>query len=223
VNDVCHGLAGCDLESYKKNITSIVDQTQKANIQVLIMTASQIHDLSDPMNQQLAAYNDFLHQLAAERKLPLADVNADETEAEKMFTPDFPYHSLTVDGVHMNPHGDQMMALSVLKAFGLNNAQLMHVQQHWLNQTNGGVAEGTVTLAASTRITLRDSDKLEQIALANKQDVSDFLTPIYLQIVIDQARANSTETSLTKLQTAARAVFAQKIVDLLKSPLPGAK
>ena len=38
---------------------------------------------------------------------------------------------LTTDGVHMNPAGNQMMASGVLRALGLDDAQLKKAQESW--------------------------------------------------------------------------------------------
>jgi lysophospholipase L1-like esterase len=217
VNDVWHGLTGCDLETYKKNITSIVDQAQQANIRVVLLTATMIQESDNPLNQKLAAYNDFLRGLAQERKLPLADLNEAERAALKAIPADAPYKHLTVDGVHMNPHGNQMMALGVLKAFGLTDAQLAQVKEHWLDEPSGASAEGNAALMCSVGITLRESDALEQQAVANKKLLTEYLAPLYLQALIEQAKSDATQTDLAALQTAAQALFAQKVADLAKS------
>jgi hypothetical protein len=214
VNDVWHGVAGVDLETYKKNITSIVDQAQKANIQVMILTATMIQEGDNAFNQKLATYNDFLRGLAKERKLPLADLNEEEHETLKDILPN---RHVAADGVHMNPRGDHMMALGVLKAFGLTDAQLAKVQDAWLDEPGGAVAEGAVRLMGSASITLRESDALEGLAQANKQTLIDFLSPIYFQALSEQAKSNATETNLDKLQSLAQVTFAQKVADLVKS------
>jgi hypothetical protein len=38
---------------------------------------------------------------------------------------------LTSDGVHMNPEGDRVMAEGVLKAFGLDDAQIKKAKEAW--------------------------------------------------------------------------------------------
>ena len=38
---------------------------------------------------------------------------------------------LTSDGVHMNHEGNRVMALGVLQAFGLNEAELKKAQEAW--------------------------------------------------------------------------------------------
>ena len=214
VNDVWHGVAGVDLETYKKNITSIVDQAQKANIQVMILTPTMIQEGNNAFNDKLATYVDFLRDLTKERKLPLADLNADEHEALMGLLPG---RHLAADGVHMNPRGDHMMALGVLKAFGLTDAQLAKVEASWLDEPNGAVAEGAARLMGSAPITLRESDALENLAQANKQTLIDYLSSIYFQALLEQGKASATETSLEKLQALAQVTYAQKIADLVRN------
>jgi lysophospholipase L1-like esterase len=100
-----------------------VEQCQARGVKVLILTATVIgEELDKSDNKKLAAYNDFLRKLAKEKKCPLADLNAmfqKTLKAKKK--PDL---LLTVDGVHMNPAGDLLMAEGVLKAFGLTNRQI---------------------------------------------------------------------------------------------------
>ena len=131
VNDVWHGAKGISLEDYKANITKIVEQCQATNIQVMILTATMIkEDQATPENQKLVAYNDFLRTLAKEKKCLLADLNADmqaaiakaDVKSGKV---------LTKDGVHMNDAGNVMMATGVLRAFGLNEAQMAKAQKTW--------------------------------------------------------------------------------------------
>src|SRR5205085_2328900 len=117
VNDVWHGERGVPLEPYKKNITQIVDRAQAAGIKVVILTSTLIgEDVPNPNNQKAIPYNEFLRELAKEKKCPLADLNAEMQAALKAAAPAHPKggNILTVDGVHMNPAGNQMMAVGVL-------------------------------------------------------------------------------------------------------------
>lgn len=137
VNDVWHGAKGVELPDYKKNITEIVDKAQKAGIKVMILTSTMIkEDAGNDLNKKLAAYNDFLRDLAKERKLPLADLNSlmqETIEAMKKTAP-LPAgkNYLTSDGVHMAAAGNQMMAVGVLKAFGLDDAQIAKARMAWM-------------------------------------------------------------------------------------------
>jgi lysophospholipase L1-like esterase len=132
VNDVWHGARGVVLEDYKKNITEIVDLCKKADIKVMILTSTMIQeDPAGDMNQKLKPYNDFLIELAKEKNLPLADLNADMQAAIKASEDKKGGKLLTSDGVHMNPDGNKMMAVGVLKAFGLDEKQIEKAQAEW--------------------------------------------------------------------------------------------
>jgi len=134
VNDVWHGANGIPLEPYKKNITEIVEKCQAAGVKVMILTATMIgEDAPNSNNQKLAAYNDFLRDLAKKKKCRLADLNADMQAAIAKAKKESNHQGnlLTSDGVHMNPEGNRLMATGVLKAFGLNARQLKKAQASW--------------------------------------------------------------------------------------------
>ena len=86
VNDVWHfklrlgkrTFKGVSLEDYKKNITSIIDQTQAAGIKVMILTSTMIgEDPARELNQNLIPYNEFLRKIAQEKKCLLVDLDKD--------------------------------------------------------------------------------------------------------------------------------------------------
>ena len=132
VNDVWHGANGVPLDQYKINITKIVDQCQTAGVKVMILTSTMIgEDQPNPNNQKLVAYNHFLKELAKEKKCLLADLNADMQAIITKAGAEKKGNILTGDGVHMNPAGDQMMALGVLKAFGLSDEQIEKAKASW--------------------------------------------------------------------------------------------
>ena len=135
VNDVWHGATGVDLPDFETNITSIVDQANAAGIKVVILTATMIHeDPNDPLNQKLIPYNEFLKKLASQRHLLLADLNAAmqaEIASRHLADPSAKGNVLTVDGVHMNAYGNQMMATGILKALGLSPQQMASSKAAW--------------------------------------------------------------------------------------------
>jgi lysophospholipase L1-like esterase len=173
VNDVWHGVNGVELEPYKQNITSIVDQATAAGIKVIILTATMIsEEQAAPNNQKLMAYNDFLRDLAAKRHFPLADLNADMQAAlvqQKAMVPNFKGNLLTKDGVHPNGIGHEMMAAGVLKALGLTDAQLADARKSWSALPNGQ----TLILGAS--MTVDQYLKLRTAAASQGHSAEDML------------------------------------------------
>ena len=150
VNDVWHGKNGVPLNdaaaavegayppnvvaqrgTYEKNIAQIVEKATAAGVKVVLLTATVIQEkLDNAENAKLAPYNEFLRTLAKEKKLPLADLNA--MFQERIKAANQPGKNVfTGDGVHMRPEGDKVMALGVLKAFGLDDAQLKKAQDAW--------------------------------------------------------------------------------------------
>jgi lysophospholipase L1-like esterase len=117
--------------TYQKNITAIIDRATAAGVKPVILTATVIkEDLATPENARLAPYNEFLRQLAKERNLPLADLNA--MFQERIKAENKPNEKvLTSDGVHMNVEGNKLMAIGVLKAFGLDDGQLEKAKAAW--------------------------------------------------------------------------------------------
>ena len=148
VNDVWHGPRGVPLDdamaavgkydekaaargTYKKNITAIIDQATAAGVRPVILTATVIkEDLGGELNAKVAPYNDFLRELAKEKKIPLADLNA--MFQEKIKAANQPGKNvLTSDGVHMNAAGNEVMATGVLQAFGLDEAEMEKAKASW--------------------------------------------------------------------------------------------
>jgi lysophospholipase L1-like esterase len=157
VNDVWHGANGVPLPAYKKNITEIIDKAQGAGIKVMILTATVIgEELGNDNNKKLADYNAFLRTLAVEKKCALADLSADMHAALKGSK-----HSglrLTSDGVHMNPLGDRLMAIGILKSFGLNDAQLKKANETWYETPK------TCTVNSGVALSLRQYEQFRDLA-----------------------------------------------------------
>jgi lysophospholipase L1-like esterase len=117
--------------TYKKNITAIIDNATAAGVKPVVLTATVIQEtLDNKENGLLAPYNDFLRQLARQKNLPLADLNA--LFQERIKAENKPKEKvLTGDGVHMNGEGNKLMATGVLQALGLNTAELAKAKTAW--------------------------------------------------------------------------------------------
>lgn len=172
VNDVWHGShgSGVSLEDYKKNITTIIDRCQEADVKVLILTSTQINlPVDNLLNTQLADYNAFLRDVAKERRLPLADLNAAMVAEQAALKASGIKRSLTTDGVHMNIYGNLMMARGVLKAFGLDVAQLAKTETAWRQIPDAYQTNVKISLS------LEELDRLEEAASAQNKSVQDLL------------------------------------------------
>jgi lysophospholipase L1-like esterase len=182
VNDVWHGKNGVPLADYQKNIRSIVDQAQTAGIKVVILTSTMIgEDPANKNNQKLVPYNEFLRSLAAEKHCLLADLNAEMqaalAEAGKAPAQPAKEYVLTTDGVHMAFAGDVMMAVGMLKTFGLDAAQIAKAREVWLD------APATNQLNAQVSITQRQAQQLEKLAVARNVSVDDLLNQEFSKLV----------------------------------------
>ena len=171
VNDVWHGKRGVPLDAYKKNITQIVEKAQAAGIKVYLLTSTMItENPKHPNNQKLAAYNDFLRKLAAEKSCVLVDLNADMQKqiAEiKAKHPKIKGNLLTVDGVHMNVLGNIMMAEGILRVFGLNGEQIAKAEAVWDKKT---FPQGFM------RLTVKEYKTLSEKAFKVNKSVPDYVT-----------------------------------------------
>ncbi|MBS1369026.1 MAG: G-D-S-L family lipolytic protein [Lentisphaeria bacterium] len=138
VNDVWHQSKrpprGVSLEDYRKNVAEIIGKAQAAGVKVVVMTATMIReDAADGRNVQLAAYNDFLREIAAEKNCILADQNKAMQELVASYRKRYPdagkRNFVTTDGVHMNPAGNRMMATTLLRALGLDGEQMKKAEK----------------------------------------------------------------------------------------------
>ena len=150
VNDVWHGKNGVPLETYKELIADIVDRAQAKGIRVYILTATMIgEDASNDNNRKLVPYNDFLRDLAKEKRCGLVDLNAEMQRQVVAYREKYPKmkgNFLTIDGVHMLPRGNMMMATGVLRAFGLSEKEIAKGREKWMGMVYPRWGEGKVTV-----------------------------------------------------------------------------
>ena len=146
----------------------------------MLLTSTMIgEDQSNSNNQKLIPYNDFLKDLAKEKGCLLADLNSDmqaaviAAEGGKAGS----INTLTVDGVHMNPAGNVMMATAILKAFGLDDAQLQRTKEAWLDIPDAVEASGRKML------TLRQWIQLNAIASSKHKTVADMINEAFSKTV----------------------------------------
>jgi lysophospholipase L1-like esterase len=129
INDVWHRVAKPHdphvLAAYRANVTKMVDQAQKAGIKVILLTPTLIEEKPDSEgNKRLAAYVEAEKEIAAEKKCQLVDLHSMFLTVLQKKPAGHPGKELTVDGVHMNPRGDAIMAVGILRAFGVPDAKI---------------------------------------------------------------------------------------------------
>lgn len=129
INDVWHRLGaphdGNVLNSYKANVSKMVDMAQTNGIAVILLTPTVIQE--DPAtegNKRLTLYVDAMKAIAQEKKCGLADLHGMFLEALSHKPSDMRSNWLTGDGVHMKPLGDAVMAAGVLRALGVPDRTL---------------------------------------------------------------------------------------------------
>jgi lysophospholipase L1-like esterase len=123
VNDVWHGFydnhplgdgpRGIKLEDYRRNVESMVDQALKQAAKVVILSATPIEENQDGAeNRKAVAYNAALRDIAHRRGLIYVDYQRPFWDLIRMYRRDTGGHDnfLTVDGVHMNSAGNEVMA-----------------------------------------------------------------------------------------------------------------
>ncbi len=177
VNDVWHQFYkkpnGVSLEDYKKNITEIVDKAQAAGIKVMLLTSTMITENSrDKKNVALKPYNDFLLELAKERNLPVADLNARMLRELRAMGP-LPGNRLTGDGVHMNAMGNVMMASGILEAFGVSPEAVGKLRDEWFARPRMMPIGST-----QVKVSVNEYMKLRRKAAKDKQRLDDVVTGV---------------------------------------------
>jgi len=216
VNDVWHHDAShVDLEPYKANITALVDKAQAAGIKVVILTATVIQESDNADNQALAPYNDFLRQLAKEKNLPLADLNALCWKSLKAT----PSKHLTVDGVHMNPEGNMLMARGVMEAFGMAPAQVDAFEKNWRVSPTAASVTSQVNINGIAPVSLKNIDDLAAIAKGQNIPVNQLQQNLLFEAIRTVMKAHEQDATFTfpQAQGEIQKAFAQKIEEAVKA------
>jgi hypothetical protein len=85
-------------------------------------------------------------------------------------SPEIKGNHLTVDGVHMNPAGNEMMATGVLKAFGFTASELQKAHEKWLD------IPSAVELTVKVRVNLRQYEALAAKGAAAKRTTDQLIS-----------------------------------------------
>jgi len=122
INDVWQGLNGTPIDLFRDRYTELVERLATDTVAKLALFTTTVigEDLDSEANLKLIAYNDFIRETAAKRKHLLVPMNEEFHHAisawRKVGGEDLRF---TSDGVHMQPAGDYLMALTLLTAWGM--------------------------------------------------------------------------------------------------------
>lgn len=157
VNDVWHGFydhhdkgdgpLGIPLADYETNVEKMCDLAANNHARVVLLSATLIkEDIHSPENRKAYAYNKALKKIAGARGLRYVDLQAAfraligayrrSTGSTRNF--------LTVDGVHMNGLGNQLMADCVLNALEVPEPAIASVSAKVLSEISARPAPPAV-------------------------------------------------------------------------------
>ena len=107
-----------------ENVTKMVDLAQAAACKVILLSPTVIQeDASQEGNKRLLQYVAAEKKIAEEKKCQFVDLHEDVFQRAGQEAGRFKDKWLTADGVHMQPMGDAIMALGILRAVGVPDAK----------------------------------------------------------------------------------------------------
>jgi hypothetical protein len=157
-------------DQYKEDIGKIVEKAQAANIKVVLSEATMLgEDPGNHNNQVVADYNNSLRELAKEKKCLLAQFNMPAAVAAAGGGAQSKRGNvlLTSDYIFLNPLGNELLALAILKSLGLNPAQIQKAQNSWLDRTD--------LCKAKAGLTVRQYEQLDAMAAKQNRPTSELL------------------------------------------------
>jgi lysophospholipase L1-like esterase len=137
VNDVWHGFydnhpagdgpRGVALPVYREKLLEMIDAAHAAKAKVALISPTLIYEnLSGPENAKLDTYVAEMRSIAKERGCIFVDLNSAFKDLVRAYQKRAGRTSnlLTVDGVHMNPAGNRVMAYGILRGLGVPDRDL---------------------------------------------------------------------------------------------------
>ncbi len=152
-------------ESFKKNITEIVEKLKAANIKTVIATSYAVNsNLQFPANPNVAEHNAFVRALAKEQGLTLIDfVKSVDDEAQKK---NVPFDGSPAAKCLVN----QMFTAELLLSLGFDEKKVALCRQAWLDKP------GAIQLMPS--VSVNTYEKLRAAAKASGKDVGVYMTEV---------------------------------------------
>lgn len=129
INDVWHRVnlphQNDVLKAYRDNVAAMVDRAQAAGVRVILLAPTIIQeDLRSEGNLRLPWYVAAMRKVAADKRCQFVDLHAMFRSALRHKPPEEKGNWLTTDGVHMKPLGNAIIALGILRAFGVPDEKI---------------------------------------------------------------------------------------------------
>jgi lysophospholipase L1-like esterase len=192
VNDVWS--RSIDLDTFKKNMTEIVDKVQAAGIKVMILPPTPIYEASkQEFNDKIPSYADFMKQLAKERNLPCADIHQAWLDYIAAHAQPNNGNIVTIDGVHPNPDGHLVFAKTILATFGATPDQIATAQKAWEADPAGAAMPSNFAYGLPIPLTADEVAALNKIAADKKIDLKKLLHGIGLEAALEVLTKNDPE------------------------------
>jgi len=128
VNDVWHKASsgtGTDADKFEKFYQAIINELKAKQIKMILCTPATIGEKTDFSNQQdgdMNQYSNIIRGIATKNKLPLIDLRKTFLAYNLKNNPDNKDRGiLTLDRVHLNDKGNQLVADEMWKAIKLLN------------------------------------------------------------------------------------------------------
>lgn len=122
VNDVWHKAlrqTGTDPDKFEKFYQAIVNKLRAIGSKIVLCTPATIGektDFSNPQDGELNEYSVIIRRLAQKNRLPIIDLRKIFHEYDLKNNPENKDRGiLTVDGVHLNPKGNELVAEEMWK------------------------------------------------------------------------------------------------------------
>lgn len=140
INDVWHGFydnhpkgdgpKGVDLETYKTDVAKMIDSALAHHIKVVLVSPTVItEDATKLENVKLQGYVNAERKIAEQHHVLFVDLHGvfHDQLSQLRSGPDDKTLHLTVDGVHMQPAGDNLMAYTILHNMGVPKEDLADI------------------------------------------------------------------------------------------------
>lgn len=132
INDVWHNLDlpndDAVLAAYRADVSRMVALARDCDCRVMLLTPTIIEEFADSLgNRRLARYVTAMQEIAARMGCDLCNLHGLFLAAVAAKPRGAPANWLTVDGVHMTPRGDAIMAIGVLRSLGVPDTAIAAV------------------------------------------------------------------------------------------------